>query len=241
MVAKAALGADEIAVWWMPTAAVLPVHLQRWLGLFDDEERDRAARLLLDADRRDFIAAHALLRSMLAFYGNFPATRWRFVADPDGKPRVDLRAGGAALEFNLSHTRGLVAAAVAVCGLPVGIDVEQIEPRKADFRVAEEFFASAEVRALKAMPPAEQVTGFFRYWTLKEAYIKAVGTGLAMPLQSFSFALVPPRVTFEAGSGDDAAAWEFAVLPTTDRHILSVAAARSGVRVVSHEIVPEYL
>ena len=53
------------------------------------------------------------------------------------------------------------------------------------------------------MPPAEQVTGFFRYWTLKEAYIKAVGSGLAMSLQSFAFTLVPPRITFEAGSGDD--------------------------------------
>jgi 4'-phosphopantetheinyl transferase len=241
MAAEPALAADEIAVWWMPTAAVLPAHLQRWLGLFDDQERDRAARFFLDADRRDFIAAHALLRSMLAFYGTFPAARWRFIADPDGKPRIDLRAGGAALEFNLSHTRGLVAGAVAAAGLRVGIDVEEIEPREADFRVAEEFFAPAEVRALKAMPPAEQATGFFRYWTLKEAYIKAVGSGLAMPLQSFGFTLAPPRITFEAGSGDDAAAWEFAVLPTTDRHILSVAAARSGVHVTPRALIPEHL
>ena len=91
------------------------------------------------------------------------------------------------------------------------------------------------------MPPAEQVTGFFRYWTLKEAYIKAVGSGLAMPLQSFGFTLAPPRITFEAGSGDDAAAWEFAVLPTTNRHILSVAAARSGVRIMPRALLPERL
>jgi 4'-phosphopantetheinyl transferase len=241
MVAEAPLAADEIAVWWMPTATVRPVHLQSWLGLCDDQERDRAARFFLEKDRRDFIAAHALLRSMLAFYGTFPAAQWRFIADPDGKPRIDLRSGGVALEFNLSHTRGLVAGVVAAAGLRVGIDVEEIEPRKADFRTAEELFAPAEVRALMAMPPAERVAGFFRYWTLKEAYIKAVGSGLAMPLQSFSFTLVPPRITFEAGSGDDAAAWEFAVVQTTGRHILSVAVARSRIRVMPRALVPEQL
>ena len=92
-------------------AAVLAAHLQRLLGLFDDQERHRAAGFFLDTDRRDFIAAHALIRSMLAFYGTFPAAQWRFIADPNGKPRIDLRAGGAPLEFNLSHTRGLVAGA----------------------------------------------------------------------------------------------------------------------------------
>jgi 4'-phosphopantetheinyl transferase len=240
MAADATLAVDEIAVWWMPTETARQADLRRWLDLLDQEERDRAARFHVDDDRREFIAAHALLRLMLASCAKLPAQLWRFVSDAGGKPRIDPELLTAGLHFNLSHTRGLVAAAVAARH-PVGIDVEQIEPRKADLRTAEEFFAPAEVAALRAMTAAERVSGFFRFWTLKEAYIKAVGAGLALPLQSFSFTIEPIAIAFAGGAGGSAADWQFASLPTTGRHVLSVAVERpagTALRIAARALRP---
>jgi 4'-phosphopantetheinyl transferase len=239
MAATTTLDRNEIAVWWMATDAIGPADLHRWLGILDQEERDRAARFYFDIDRREFIAAHALLRTMLAFYLNRPALQWQFVSDAEGKPRIDPRDGACECPFSISHTRGLVAAALAADGA-VGIDAEHIDPRKADFAMAEAYFASAEVQLLRATPASEQNLCFFRLWTLKEAYVKATGTGLSTPLKSFAFAFEPIRIQFEPGGAERVAEWQFAILPTTDRHVLSVAAGHhaSAVRMSPRAVAP---
>jgi len=242
MAADTTLGRNEIAVWWMATDAIGPADLHRWLGILDQEERERAARFYFDIDRREFIAAHALLRTMLAFYLNRPAPQWHFVSDAEGKPRIDPRNGTHAWPFSLSHTRGLVAAALATDGA-VGIDVEHIDPRKADFAMAEAYFAPAEVGLLREVPASEQNLCFFRLWTLKEAYVKATGTGLSTPLKSFAFAFEPIRIQFEPVAAERAADWQFAILPATDQHVLSVAAGHHAdvVRLSPRAIVPKHL
>lgn len=181
MTADTTLADDEIAVWWMATDAVGPADLHKWLAILDEEERERADRFHFSIDRREFIAAHALLRFMLSSCLNWPAHLWRFTSDVDGKPRIFSHNGSHERPFSLSHTRGLVAAAVATRGV-VGVDVERIDPRKADFAMAEEYFAPAEVQLLRAVPVSERNLCFFRLWTLKEAYLKAIGTGLGTPL-----------------------------------------------------------
>ncbi len=242
MAANKTLADNEIAVWWMATDAIEPADLQRWLGILDKEERERAARFYFDIDRREFIAAHALLRTMLAFYLNRPAPHWQFISDAEGKPRIDPRNSAGECPFSLSHTRGLVAAALSANGA-LGIDVEHIDPRKADFAMAEAYFAPAEVRLLQAAPASERDLCFFRLWTLKEAYVKATGTGLSTPLKSFAFAFEPIRIQFEPGSAERAAEWQFAILPTTDLHVLSVAAGHHtrAVRVSPCAVVPRNL
>jgi 4'-phosphopantetheinyl transferase len=159
MAADITLARDETAVWWMATDKVENADLDRWLKMLDDQERNRSARFHLEIDRRDFIAAHALLRSMLSSYVNSPAHQWRFTCDADGKPRIDPHIQRGELPFNLSHTKGLVAAAVASYGT-VG-DVEQIDPVKVKFAIVEEYFAPAEVRMLKAVPEADRTLSFF--------------------------------------------------------------------------------
>ena len=102
------------------------------------------------------------------------------------------------LRFNLSHTDGLIACAVTI-GREVGVDVEHIQ-RRLTHDVAGRFFAPREVDDLKALPEDEQQRVFFDYWTLKEAYIKARGFGLALPLGDFAFTLAPPappQIAFE--------------------------------------------
>jgi 4'-phosphopantetheinyl transferase len=219
------LASDEVAVWWLATEAVIAADLRRWLDLLDEDERERASRLWLDFDRREFVAAHALLRSMLTYYSDQPATAWRFVTDEYGKPKVVAGAGHPELQFNLAHTRGLVAAAVTAHDR-VGIDVEKIDEAKSDSAVARAFFAPAELELLRRVPEAEWPVWFFRVWTLKEAYIKAIGTGLNTPLQSFSFTFDPIRITFAAAADDHPQDWHFTMLPTTAEHVLSLAVHR---------------
>ncbi len=110
------------------------------------------------------------------------------------------------LRFNISHTDGLIACAVTI-GREVGVDVEHVG-RRLTHDVAGRFFAPREVADLRALPDDEQQRVFFDYWTLKEAYIKARGFGLALPLGDFAFKLNPPdapAITFEPALEDDPA------------------------------------
>jgi 4'-phosphopantetheinyl transferase len=218
-------------VWWMPTDQVAPDHCDRWFVMLDRKERERAERFRFEHDRRDFIAAHVLLRSMLTFYLGRPAAGWRFTADDVGKPRIAQKFRLSEIDFNLSHTRDLVAAAV-VSRAAIGVDVEQVDAAKADFDLAQNYFAPAEVDILRATPRPEQATCFFRLWTLKEAYLKATGAGLGTRLDSFAFTLAPVRISFLTDLGDLPQRWHFATLPTTGRHVLSVAIASQGDRPV---------
>jgi 4'-phosphopantetheinyl transferase len=214
-----------LAVWWLLTEAAKPSDIERWLGSLDRGERERAARFRIAADRREFVAAHALLRIMLAHHLGVPPTAWRFLADANGKPSIDPNVGPHQLPFNLSHTRGLVAVALTSRGA-IGVDVEEIDEAKADLAIAEAYFARSEVDLLEKALPSERARCFFRLWTLKEAYIKAIGKGLSAPLDSFAFTLEPIRIVFVPGLAEDASNWRFSTLPASDRHVLSIAANR---------------
>lgn len=223
----APLAGDEVTVCWLATDGVGPADTRRWLETLDQDERARAERFHFAVDRRDFIAAHALLRAQLTRRLDIPPREWRFARDANGKPGVDPRLGAPEVAFNLSHTRGLVAVALASHGA-IGVDVEEIDGAKADFAFAEAYFAPAEAELLRRTPAASRSTCFFRLWTLKEAYIKAIGAGLAAPLDSFAFTFEPIRIDFGPGAKLDAIDWRFAILPTTDRHVLSVAVGRAA-------------
>ncbi|MCA1586150.1 MAG: 4'-phosphopantetheinyl transferase superfamily protein [Acidobacteria bacterium] len=135
----------------------------------------------------------------------------------------------ARLRFNLSHTHGLVACVAAV-GCDVGVDVEWMD-RALTNDIAERFFSPHEAAELRRLPDAEQSRVFFDYWTLKEAYIKARGLGLAIPLDQFSFRLrppAPPAIAFEPALDDDPARWQFAQTTPTPRHRLGLAICADG-------------
>ena len=229
----------------MPTENVRPDDCARWLGILDAEERERASHFRLDHDRIDFIAAHALLRRMLAFHLQRPAQQWRFDIGEFGKPVMAEHFPHPEIDFNLAHTRGLVAAAI-VSRAHIGVDVEKIDATKADFKVAENYFAAPEIEILRSTPASDRTICFFRFWTLKEAYLKAIGTGFDTPLNLFAFTLAPIRIVFlrNAGDRDDSQRWHFESLPTTPEHILSVAVvgeSGEGFRIVPRSVDPQEL
>lgn len=207
------LADDEVRLWIVdPEAACDDTLAAAWRALLAPDERVREQRFHFDADRRTHLAARAALRSVLSRHA--PAVEpadWCFSLGPHGKPAVDAAHGdAAALQFNLSHTRGCVVLALSRAGA-VGVDVEPLA-RQVDLGVADRFFSVAETAALHALPPARQMDRFVALWTLKESYIKALGLGLAMPLDRFSFQLddAPDRVALSLHQDvdDDAARWQ---------------------------------
>ncbi len=207
-----------------------PDTVERLWHLMTEGERARCLRLVRDADRRTFAITRALVRHSLSRYGPTAPADWRFVTNQHQCPFVEPeQAGAPPLQFNLSHTSGLVALAVTR-GHRVGVDVERVS-RVVDLAVADRHFARTEVRDLRALPVAEQPVAFFEYWTLKEAYIKARGMGLALPLGAFAFTLQPPRppsIAFVPAFDDLPSRWQFWQTWPTPRHRLSLAIEREG-------------
>lgn len=165
--------------------------------LLDPGEQTQAARLRYDRDRDSYRAAHVLLRRALSQQAGHAPAHWRFVRSAHGRPEIDRSACPDAdgLRFNLSHTRGLVCCAV-VQDLPVGIDAECRRPLRDARAIAERFFAAEEAAAVVAAGPpgsAAEAAIFHALWTLKEAYVKALGRGLSMGLGGFAFRFADGR------------------------------------------------
>jgi 4'-phosphopantetheinyl transferase len=214
-----------VTVWSMALASPPHDAVARWLAVLDDDERARADRFRFTADREIYIAAHALTRALLAAVGGLPAPAWRFAAAASGKPEIDPSLGRPRLRFNLSHTRGLVACAAGLDD-DLGIDGEATDRIKDELELAEHFFAADEVSLLRGTAKGERRNTFFRIWTLKEAYIKATGLGLACPLDSFAFGLDPIAIQFRADLADDPAAWQFLQWRPTPLHLVALAVRR---------------
>jgi 4'-phosphopantetheinyl transferase len=217
-------------------------QLHRYRGLLSDDELARASRFHFDADQERFVIGRALTRLQLSrFLGGDPR-QWRFATNPHGRPELQWPEGPAPLGFNVSHTRGLVALAITATR-DVGVDVEWID-RTLTHDIAERFFAPREVADLRRLGADGQRTVFFDSWTLKEAYIKARGMGLALPLGQFAFALappVPPTITFDAEIDDDPATWQFVQSSPTPAHRLALAVRRpsgTSLDVRIDEVVP---
>ncbi|MET2718203.1 4'-phosphopantetheinyl transferase superfamily protein [Streptomyces harbinensis] len=147
--------------------------------LLDAGERARAARMATERDRLAFTVARTALRDILGRYLDRDPAALRFSAGRYGKPYVE----NAGLAFNLSHTRGAALLALAAPG-PVGVDIERItgQDRTA---LAERWFRPAEAAAVRAAARAGDRAPFWAYWTCKESYVKALGLGLAHPLDRF--------------------------------------------------------
>jgi 4'-phosphopantetheinyl transferase len=164
------------------------------------------------------------VRTVLSRYCDVPPMDWRFVRDAYGRPHVAAPHPPGLPAFNLSHTRGLVVCAVT--GAPeVGVDVEHVRERSTSLSIADRYFAPAEAAALRALPPELQRERFFHYWTLKEAYIKARGKGLSIPLGDFAFELVGERglrMRVAEPLKDDPARWRYWLCQPSPEHVAAL-------------------
>jgi 4'-phosphopantetheinyl transferase len=199
------------------------------------DEAERAAKFREGADRKSYVTAHALLRTLLSLVlpGAQAPRTWGFVAGTHGKPMLAPGQAPRDVRFNLSHCRGMVAVALTE-GAEVGIDVEALERRDFDdLAIAESNFCAAErARVVRIADAAHRRHAFLATWTAKEALIKALGDGLSMPLTSFCADIDAGRYVRhdapERGGDWSLARWD------VPGHVVALA-ARAGMRIEARE------
>lgn len=199
------LPAGEVHIWSVNLDP--PAERVEALGRsLTQDEWDRANRFRFDRHRRQYVVGRGALRSLLAAYAGTRPELVRFTYGPRGKPFLD---GSGDLYFNLSNSdeRALVG---FVRGREIGVDIEYLKPMPDCEQIAERFFSESERVVLRGTPRESKEEAFFNCWTRKEAYLKAVGEGLAAPLDSFDVTLAPeepPRMLTLRGDADAAARW----------------------------------
>jgi 4'-phosphopantetheinyl transferase len=180
------------------------------LKLLSDAEKARAGRFHSSGDRQRFAAAHAGLRRVLSGYLSFQPELIRFTHNAHAKPGLDNDQNPGSIQFNLSHSAEMALVAISVHH-PVGVDVERIKTLRDHLKLAERHFAQDEVAALKDLDPAGSTSAFIQLWAGKEAFIKARGIGLCLPLDRFSLAdlITDPdtHVCSVADTGDGLSWW----------------------------------
>lgn len=174
---------------WRVSLDKLPDSVQWAEATLSADEVQRAARFRFEADRRRFLISHASLRDILARYLLQPPQEVQFGAGEHGKP---ILLSDSQLDFNLSHSGDFALIGVA-SGRKVGVDAERFRHDMEHERIARRFFSENENAELKRLPDEQKIDGFFTCWTRKEAYIKAHGLGLSLPLDSFDVSLIPHK------------------------------------------------
>ncbi|MGF1535130.1 MAG: 4'-phosphopantetheinyl transferase family protein [Elainellaceae cyanobacterium] len=217
------LGSNEVHVWFSVPQQCHD-HTETYLSWLDASERQRYARFRLDRDRHNYLVAHGLSRSCLSRYGERDPEAWRFSANAHGKLEIAAEQE-MPLRFNLSRSMGLVACAVTRSA-DVGVDVEHVN-RQADLTgIAQMSFTPTELADRAQLTGPAQKAHFFRLWTLKEAYLKALGLGLSRSLQSIEFRLAEGsgEIAFRSlREPERSSNWRFGLFSPTAEHCLAIA------------------
>ncbi|WP_161539887.1 4'-phosphopantetheinyl transferase superfamily protein [Glaciimonas sp. PCH181] len=151
-----------------------------------------------------------------------------FASNAYGRPEIANPDVASKIAFNISHTKNLIVLGITF-GDTLGVDVENVGLRDAPLDLASQFFSPNEVAALVALPPESQSQRFFQYWTLKEAYVKARGMGLSIPLDQFEFDFTTDRhIKFSTNPSlnDSPSRWQFWQFQPSEDHLLAVCAER---------------
>jgi 4'-phosphopantetheinyl transferase len=193
--------------------------------VLSEEEWERARRFRFDKHRRQYVVGRGALRTLLAAYLGIRPEAVRFTYGPRGKPFLAPPLDARGLHFNLSNSDELALMGF-VLGRELGVDVEFLRTMNDCEEIAERFFSESERRMLRTIPFPVKQEAFFNCWTRKEAYLKAVGEGLAAPLDSFDVTLAPgepPRMLTLKGDAGQAARWFFHHLRPADDYVGALA------------------
>lgn len=180
---------DEVHIW-RASMVVTSTRLVDYKRMLSPEECKRAERYYFEKDRSRWIVARGLLRILLGRYLQVPPEQPGFVLNEYGKPELASPYQESGLRFNISHSQDIVLYAFTY-GRALGIDVEYMRTNIDCAELARHSFSSAEYATWSALPEEQKTQGFFNCWSRKEAYIKARGMGLSLPLKLFDVALTP--------------------------------------------------
>lgn len=203
-----------------------PRRIARMRELLTPDELERADRVKSKRHGKWFTIVRSELRMLLSAILKVNPLEIKLAYGPHGKPCLACQPAGHALHFNVSHTDSMALIAAA-WDREVGVDIEALRPWEASARVAERFFSARENRDLAAIPEDDRLHAFFACWTRKEAFIKALGGGLTIPLKRFSVSVEPgePARLLEMQSAPEAVdAWKLLDLPVPPPYIACLCA-----------------
>ncbi|MHB8974528.1 MAG: 4'-phosphopantetheinyl transferase family protein [Pirellulaceae bacterium] len=238
------LGQEQVHVGYCltddpPWADVQP----HYLSLLSTDECERYHRFMFDKDRRQFLLARALVRTMLSRYAPVAPRDWAFQYSAKGKPSVASQLGLSHLQFSHSHAQEVVACAITH-SYPVGVDVESAG-RDVNLKIARHCLAPAELQLFTGTDRTAQQTLLMRHWTLKEAYSKARGLGLSLGFTEYSFSFDDsgrPLLACHGASHDDPQQWQFYQTLIDGKYYLAVAvqcAAQRPCQFIVRRVLPE--
>src|SRR5262249_15930829 len=207
--------------------------LQKFRQTLKKEELDRADRFHFEKDRRAFVAARGSLREVIDRYTETKPELLEFSYGPYGKPALAGEYKDSPLRFNLSHSYRLGLIAVTENN-ELGVDVEYMRAYFASEHIARRFFSPREVEAFNAVAPEDRVTAFFRCWTRKEAFIKAIGKGLSQPLEGFDVTLGPTAELLRVDDAD-ATRWSLMELAVGEGYAAALAMDGRVSKIQIHE------
>jgi 4'-phosphopantetheinyl transferase len=170
---------------WRANLALSTSEIEELSVSLSADEMVRANKFRFVQHKHRFIAARGILRQLLGNYLQVSPCNLSFTYSDRGKPRL---AEDSALQFNISHSEAYALLGFTLDHL-IGVDLEYQKPMTEAVKIAQRFFSPSEFKILAATPPEEQVQLFFRFWTAKEAYLKAIGTGLSGSLSEVEVVL----------------------------------------------------
>lgn len=216
--------ADGMAHLWCCTLAIPPDEERSMAMLLSPDERERAARYLVESGRSSFTAARATLRTILARYLCVEPGELAFIYSERGKPSLAPPFDTHGLSFNLSHAHGLAIFGITRAG-SIGVDLELVRELPDMLRIAERFFAPAEQLALQQASDERRAATFFRIWTCKEAFLKADGEGISFPLDQIEVLPSPDGSVSvrRRGAAEAEPLWDIHLLAPASGYLAAVA------------------
>lgn len=225
---------ETIILRWFTLKDANSSSIAALLSILDETERSRATRFRFERDRFAYVAAHALKRSLLAKHSSSAPQELRFTSGSHGKPELVAEQNDRGLRFSISHCAGMVAVAMLV-GADIGIDVESSR-REWSLDVAESFLSAEELAAMLELSDPARARALASTWTLKEAFVKAIGTGLSHPLDRLTMRPEPLSIGFaplDAGEDRD---WSFRHYQPDREHLIALAVRRPAAKVDANAI-----
>lgn len=223
---------NEAHVWFCcPDEITDAEQLEYYRSLLSPDEVKQYKRFQFKNDQHSYLVSHALMRSVLSRYANLSPAQWQFKKNAHGRPEIKQSTSGVPLKFNLTHTKDL-SACIVTLGMECGIDAEAVNRDNDLIKIAERMFAAPELASMENLHDSSLRKAFFKYWTLRESYVKALGTGLAGSSKDFYFCIGDNDISIEFENtmrqlNNDKEQWQFDLMEPADGHILAIAVNHS--------------
>lgn len=203
-----------------PSQASTPEQAAPWAGYLDADERARCRELRTATARARFVLGHGLVRTALSEFSGVAPGDWRFVRSDKGRPEISAPMDVSPLAFSLSYTDRLIVCAVTRVG-PIGVDVEHVSEEFPYTDIESRVLSPGERDSMNRLPAAERRDRFYALWTLKEAYLKALGVGFELEPGTLEFGL-DTAGNIDANLGGDTP-WQFELLEPAPRYRAAIA------------------